>query len=249
MLCEQLKHLVRCCDDPLDRHACLDIVCRIAARRLGYDSRMCPTAALPSLGAARAVHALFQAMAGDGLSDVQCLVLGLPPFLGGLGVRPLTTAYADASFVACERAVRAVVTAAAAQLGRPFQTTPTDVLLAGAAVDRLRGAGIDVGAGRIDFTAEARSAYEASPWAADMPAAALFDFHCEVDDLPSSTVPADHEGLGPGTRRRTAARCYRGLAGLAAATLATAAALPPGTAPLWRRAWGRPVLDDHFAGG
>eukprot|EP00974_Lingulodinium_polyedra_P033169 3190882-Lingulodinium_polyedra.AAC.1 len=68
------------CADPRARHAALVIVGRSAARRLDYDTRMCPVGALRAslTDATAALLQLVAGLAGVRLGREAVAVMGLP---------------------------------------------------------------------------------------------------------------------------------------------------------------------------
>ncbi|CAK0840886.1 unnamed protein product [Prorocentrum cordatum] len=197
-----LLDMARCCPDPRARRAACTLLAKSAARRLGYDMRLCPPRAPLSASqrASGAVQMVMGARAGQQLGHDCAAVASVHTFLGGFGMRPMDLVRAQAAFWKSRVSCKAAVLTVSAGLGRPLATRP-DAPAAGRARGDLESAGICVRLGRVAITDEARLEYEAGPRAADFPAGAAFHFYASVSLLAASQGP-EAEGRARGGRWR-----------------------------------------------
>ncbi|CAK0898381.1 unnamed protein product, partial [Prorocentrum cordatum] len=170
------------------------------ARELDYDMRLCASGVL-RVARARlqaAVVQVLEVLTGSPLDAADVDAVGLPPRLGGMGVRLPAGPEAAASYLACWSAHAQDVRRLAAALGRPLHHDP-DAVLAGEAASRLRAFGVDFTPGLgMAFTAEAQIEYASGPFVVDTPVSDAFSFVGDIDDSSPAPYAALDSFLVPG---------------------------------------------------
>ena len=235
------------------------------ARALEYDMRLCPWVHLEAHAArlAAACHQTLEELLGCQLDDHARKQATLPGALGGLSLSLPSELRAAAAFHAAEVAHCGPVQRLVVELGRPTRGSTADASAAAGAAETLREEGVEVRQAVPAFTAEARRRYDAGPWAADTPAAAVFAFpHPAAPRAAPDVDGAGGEGgswgaattwhTAAGGRSREYGRAMRALDALRATELH--AAMPvhrqtcllssggEGTGAFWSTAPSRPPL-------
>ena len=232
VVCARLEDMVRGAEEEHSKAAAWTMLSRSAARRLDYDSRMCPYRALIPAAAAltTAVRNTMDCLKGSLITDEEFSQCALPTYLGGFALRPIDASHCHAAFWASWSTSHVDAGRVAEMCGLP-RSGQHEKAFAEEAAAALRSQGIVVDSGALSFTPAAEVLYGNGPWSQDIPPQQVFCFANEIDDRRGAAPALEESGLVAFQalvrtdghivegRRRIAGRISRGIAALRATHL------------------------------